>query len=203
MNNDPSNSCGCSGGNGQQAGCAKEQTSTETTVFHVSNMDCRNEEALVRRTLEAMPGVERLEFDLLQRKLIVSHSVVTVDALEQALNSVGMKAQAVRDAAVLTTYRIENMDCPSEEKLIRSHLGAVEGVQDLGFDLAERTLSVKHLAEARTQMEQVLASIGMRAKEQTASPENPVAAAALVTSLAAQAQHPQSSASASLVTASR
>jgi len=168
MNKDPANSCGCSGGNSQPTGCAKEKPSTETTVFHVSNMDCRNEEALVRRTLEGMPGVERLEFDLPQRKLTVSHSQVSPDVLEQTLNSVGMKAQAVPEAAVLTTYRIENMDCPSEEKLIRAHLGSIEGVRDLGFDLRERTLSVKHLAQARAQMEQVLASIGMRAKEQTA-----------------------------------
>ncbi len=196
MNNVPSNSCGCSAGSSQQAGCAGEPASTARTVFHVSNMDCRNEEALVRRTLEAMSGVERLEFDLPQRTLIVGHSVVTVDTLEQALNSVGMKAQAVRNDAVLTTFRIENMDCSSEEKLIRSHLGAVEGVQDLDFDLAERTLSVKHLAQARAGIEQVLASIGMRAKEQTASPESPVAAAARVEPLTAQAQQHQPSASA-------
>ncbi len=165
MNNDPSNPCGCSNGNGQQANCAGEQASTESTVLHVSNMDCRNEEALVQRTLEGMAGVKRLQFDLAQRKLTVSHSLVRAEDLEHALNSVGMKAKALRDAAVLTTYRIENMDCPNEEKLIRSHLGAVEGVQDLDFDLAERTLSVKHLAETRAQIEQVLASIGMRAKE--------------------------------------
>ncbi|MDO9236230.1 MAG: heavy metal translocating P-type ATPase [Aquabacterium sp.] len=169
MNNDPSNSCGCSSGNGQPAGCAKAQADTETTVFQVSNMDCRNEEALVRRTLEGMPGVQRLEFDLPQRKLTVSHSLGSPDVLEQALNAVGMKAQAVLDEAILTTYRIENMDCPSEEKLIRSHLGAVEGVRELDFDLSGRTLSVKHLAPARAQLEVVLASIGMRAKEQTAA----------------------------------
>ena len=63
-------------------------------------------------------------------------------------------------------YRIENMDCSNEEKLIRSHLGAVGGVQGLDFDLRERTLSVKHLAQTRAQIEQVLSSIGMQAKEQ-------------------------------------
>ena len=182
MNNDPSNPCGCSNGNGQQANCAGEQASTESTVLHVSNMDCRNEEALVQRTLEGMAGVKRLQFDLAQRKLTVSHSLVRAEDLEHALNSVGMKAKALRDAAVLTTYRIENMDCPNEEKLIRSHLGAVEGVQDLDFDLAERTLSVKHLAETRAQIEQVLASIGMRAKELTASLAAPVATGPLVES---------------------
>ena len=180
MNKEPSNSCGCSGGKEQEASCAQNQISSETTIFHVSNMDCRREEGLVRHTLEEMPGVERLEFDLPQRKLTVSHSLVTVDALEQALNAVGMKAQALRVSPVSTTYRIENMDCPSEEKLIRSHLGAVDGVQNLEFDLAERTLSVRHLVEARAQMEQVLASIGMRAKEQTASLGVPVATAPLV-----------------------
>src|SRR3546814_3803395 len=44
MNKEPSSPCACSGGNGQQTACASEQASTETTVFHVSNMDCRNEE---------------------------------------------------------------------------------------------------------------------------------------------------------------
>ena len=162
MNQDQSSSCGCSS---QQAGCGTVQPAIETTVFHVSNMDCRNEEALVRRTLEGMPGVQRLEFDLAHRKLTVHHSDVIADMLERSLNAVGMKAQAVRDEVVLTIYRIENMDCPSEEKLIRSRLGGVQGVQDLDFDLRERTLAVKHVAEARTQMEQVLASIGMHAKE--------------------------------------
>ncbi len=167
MNKDPSNSCGC-GGSGRQASCAKEPAGAESTVFHVSNMDCRNEEALVRRTLEGRPGVERLEFDLPERKLTVLHSGVSADSLAQALRSVGMKAEPARDPAVTTTYRIENMDCPSEEKLIRSHLGPVEGVQDLDFDLPGRTLSVKHLAAARAEMERVLAAIGMRAQEQRA-----------------------------------
>ena len=71
MNKDPSNSCGCSSGNDQQTACTKAQARTETTVFQVSNMDCRNEEALVRRTLEAMPGVQRLDFDLPRRQLTV------------------------------------------------------------------------------------------------------------------------------------
>ena len=201
MNKDSSNSCGCSGGNSQPASCFQASAGTETTVFMVSNMDCRNEEALVRRTLEGMPGVERLEFDLPQRKLTVLHSVATVDALEQALNAVGMKARAVRDTAVLTTYHIENMDCPSEEKLIRSHLGEIEGVQTLDFDLAERTLSVKHLTEARVQMEQVLASIGMRAKEQNVSTSGAVATATMVESPAVQSQQIQPPASVSAMPA--
>ncbi|MEG1766870.1 MAG: heavy metal translocating P-type ATPase [Comamonas sp.] len=186
MNKDPLNTCGCSGGNGQPVTFSEKRAGTDITIFHVSNMDCRREEGLVRYTLEGLPGVERMEFDLPQRKLTVAHSLVTADALEDALNAVGMKAQAVREAAVLITYRIENMDCPSEEKIIRSKLGEVKGVQDLEFDLTGRTLSVKHLAESRAEIEQVLAAIGMHAKEQTAHPGGAVAAVAMVESPASQ-----------------
>ena len=197
MNQGQSSSCGCSS---QQAGCGTVQPAIETTVFHVSNMDCRNEEALVRRTLEGMPGVQRLEFDLAHRKLTVHHSDVIADMLERSLNAVGMKAQAVRDEVVLTIYRIENMDCPSEEKLIRSRLGGVQGVQDLDFDLRERTLAVKHVAEARTQMEQVLASIGMHAKERCSAEDTAVAAVSSQVSPAQSAATSSSAASGERVT---
>jgi Cd2+/Zn2+-exporting ATPase len=201
MNNDLSNSCGCSASNGQQTSCAKDKPSDETTVFHVSNMDCRNEEALVRRTLEGMPGVERLEFDLAQRKLTVTHNRVSPDALEQALSSVGMKAQAARAAAVLTasgpgpaaalaaiappttqpqapvpapitsagervTYRIDNMDCPTEEALIRNRLGKEPGVTALDFNLMQRVLGVQHTLPSTEPIEKALASIGMRVERQ-------------------------------------
>jgi len=189
MNSDTSNSCGCSGGSPQQS-CTQKQAGVETTVFHVSNMDCRNEEALVRRTLEGEPGVEQLAFDLPGRKLTVTHRGVSADALAQTLNSVGMKAQADCDVAVQTSYLIENMDCPSEETLIRSHLGTVDGVQDLEFDLPGRTLSVKHLAQARAEMERVLAAIGMRAKEQTAGPRVSEAKAAAVDTRSSQPAAP-------------
>lgn len=201
MNNDLSNSCGCSASNGQQTSCAKDKPSDETTVFHVSNMDCRNEEALVRRTLEGMPGVERLEFDLAQRKLTVTHNRVSPDALEQALSSVGMKAQAARAAAVLTasgpgpaaalaaiappttqpqapvpapitsagervTYRIDNMECPTEEALIRNRLGKEPGVTALDFNLMQRVLGVQHTLPSTEPIEKALASIGMRVERQ-------------------------------------
>jgi len=176
-----------------QTDCGKAQGASQT-VFHVSNMDCHGEQALIRRTLEGIAGVEQLDFDFPQRKLTVSHSGVSVDILEQALNAVGMKAQVVRESAVQTTYRIENMDCPSEEKLIRSHLGTLDGIQNLGFDLRERTLSVTHLTGARAQMEKVLASIGMRAKEQIVGAE--VKAAAITAEPASTQSQPTTLASA-------
>ena len=46
------------------------------------------------------------------------------------------------------TYRIENMDCPTEEALIRSKLSNMPGIADMRFDLLRRTLTLTHAADA-------------------------------------------------------
>ncbi|URF03977.1 heavy metal translocating P-type ATPase [Cupriavidus campinensis] len=60
-------------------------------------------------------------------------------------------------------YRIENMDCPTEEALIRDKLSKLPEVGGLEFNLMQRTLAVRHSASSLTSVEQALASIGMRA----------------------------------------
>ncbi len=42
------------------------------------------------------------------------------------------------------TYRIANMDCPSEEGLIRRKLHGMQGILDLRFNLMGRSLDVMH-----------------------------------------------------------
>lgn len=44
-------------------------------------------------------------------------------------------------------FSISQMDCPSEENLIRMQLSAIEGIQHLDFDLAKRELKVYHTGE--------------------------------------------------------
>src|SRR5690606_37165644 len=43
-----------------------------------------------------------------------------------------------------TRIRIEQMDCPTEERLIRDALAGVPGVGELQFNLLQRVLSVSH-----------------------------------------------------------
>lgn len=62
-------------------------------------------------------------------------------------------------------YRIENMDCPTEEALIRNKLGALEGVTGLQFNLMQRTLTVSHNLSNLAPIEAVLKSIGMQATQ--------------------------------------
>jgi Cd2+/Zn2+-exporting ATPase len=64
----------------------------------------------------------------------------------------------------VATYRIDNMDCPTEEALIRDRLSRVEGVRDLRFNLMQRTLEVRHAWPSAGPLETALADIGMRAQ---------------------------------------
>lgn len=60
-------------------------------------------------------------------------------------------------------YRIESMDCPTEEALIRSKLAGLAGVAGLEFNLMQRTLAVRHELPSLSPVEQALKAIGMQA----------------------------------------
>ena len=182
MNKDTPHSCGCGGPAAPGQSSCITSKAAQSAVFHMSNMDCRNEEALVRRTLEGMPGVQRLEFDLPNRKLTVLHELDAPQTLEKSLQSVGMNARmldaapartgkapasaAAPTAGVRITYRIENMDCPTEEALIRDRLGKEPGVTALDFNLMQRVLGVQHTLPTTEPIDKALASIGMKAQRQ-------------------------------------
>lgn len=61
-------------------------------------------------------------------------------------------------------YRIDNMDCPTEEALIRNKLEPLDGVTGLDFNLMQRTLTVGHRLDTLTPVEAALRSIGMQAQ---------------------------------------
>lgn len=58
-------------------------------------------------------------------------------------------------------YRIENMDCPVEESLIRKKLGTISGISSLDFNLMRRVLTVSHELPSTQGIEEALKSIGM------------------------------------------
>lgn len=91
-------------------------------------------------------GVTGLEFNLMQRTLTVKHELPSLSPVEQALKSIGMQAVCMDETTTGYTTRlsIARMDCPTEEALIRSKLGTVAGVNDLDFNLMQRTLLVHH-----------------------------------------------------------
>lgn len=72
------------------------------------------------------------------------------------------EATASASGATQASYRIENMDCPTEEALIRDKLANLPGVVSLEFNLMQRMLTVRHDMPSLEPLEQALAAIGMR-----------------------------------------
>ena len=60
-------------------------------------------------------------------------------------------------------YRISNMDCPVEEKLIRNKFEGMKGIVGLDFNLMNRTLTVHHQLEDLESVTYALKAIGMDA----------------------------------------
>ncbi len=62
-------------------------------------------------------------------------------------------------------YRISNMDCPTEERLIRNKLGANPAIAQLDFNLMSRVLTIHHQLQGNEEIVAALKSIGMLAEE--------------------------------------
>ncbi len=60
-------------------------------------------------------------------------------------------------------FNIRNMDCPTEEALIRKRLGAVTGISELTFNLMDRRLGVEHTLADEQPILDALCEIGMNA----------------------------------------
>jgi len=62
-------------------------------------------------------------------------------------------------------YLISNMDCPTEERLIRNKLDGRQGIVRLDFNLMSRILTVHHQLDSQDCIVVALNSIGMHAEE--------------------------------------
>ena len=143
------------------------------TRFFISNMDCPTEEATIRKRLGAVEGIERLDFDLMGRRLDVRHHLPDPAPILRALNDVGMKASIERNGSGepqgRAVYLIEKMDCPTEEGLLRKALEGMPGVKALDFNLMGRTLTVSHELADLAPVTTAIERLGMAPVLQSAS----------------------------------
>ncbi|MFW9268885.1 heavy metal translocating P-type ATPase [Pseudomonas sp. NR3] len=77
------------------------------------------------------------------------------------------------DGARLSSFRIQAMDCPTEQTLIQNKLGKLEGVQQLEFNLINRVLGVTHDLPNDTPIIKAIESLGMQAEALADGQENP------------------------------
>lgn len=152
--------CGC--GNAAPAAPARH----DVARYRIENMDCPTEEALIRDHLGRVEGVRSLQFDLMARTLAVQHELPSTTPIEDALTSIGMRAQPLDGAGGTTsTLTISRMDCPTEEALIRDKLGQLPGILDMQFNLVQRRLTLHHSAFALPKALAALQEIGLPADE--------------------------------------
>jgi Cd2+/Zn2+-exporting ATPase len=85
-------------------------------------------------------------------------------------------SEAPTNGARLSNFRIEAMDCPTEQTLIQNKLSKMTGVQQLEFNLINRVLGVTHDLPGIEPIVEAIKSLGMHAEpiEQGAETPTPV-----------------------------
>ncbi|MBB3190506.1 heavy metal translocating P-type ATPase [Halomonas cerina] len=80
---------------------------TTTLRRRIAEMDCPTEEALLRKALAEAPGVEALDFDLMNRVLSIHHRGADPADLDRHIRALGMTPRPEHDAAEPSTPRAE------------------------------------------------------------------------------------------------
>ncbi len=172
----PGGTCCSSGCHAAGAEGARSPGAGEISTVLIENMDCPTEEALIRKRLAAVPEVHGLAFNLLERKLTVEHAAGALPALIGALKSIGMAGtpQSAPAQTRRSTIRIDKMDCPTEEALIRKRLASVPAVNGLSFDLLARRLAVDHVPNGLPDVLRALDEIGLGGEAEADDGKPPV-----------------------------
>ena len=140
------------------------ESSETRAIYRIMNMDCPMEEALIRKKLATVPGIEGLEFNLMQRILTVRHGLPSTEPIEAALKAIDMTPDPLQKPGATAIFSLSGMDCPTEEKLVRDRLSRLPGVLSVECDLMRRTLTVRHEPTALPAVSEALASLNLGAK---------------------------------------
>jgi Zn2+/Cd2+-exporting ATPase len=73
-----------------------------------------------------------------------------------------LSVQEVVEGGIRTPIRIMQMDCPTEEALIRTKLGGMTSVISMEFNLLQRVLTVVHTADALEPILEAVRSLGFQ-----------------------------------------
>jgi len=85
-------------------------------------------------------------------------------------------SEQASDTARLSRFRIQAMDCPTEQTLIQDKLGKLAGIEQLEFNLINRVLGVRHTLAGTVDIEQAIDSLGMKAEPLADDQEDSAAA---------------------------
>lgn len=86
-----------------------------------------------------------------------NHEAVSDKDADSDTATIPLDARSVR-------YRIDNMDCPTEERLIRNKLEVMSGIKRMDFNLLDRELTVYHQLDDEEAIAKALQAIDMAPK---------------------------------------
>ena len=93
--------CSCCTGHGETAASEPGTALPEeirSACFSIENMCCPVEEQLIRKSLEGMPGVARLDFNVIARQLTVHHTLPHTGSIVAALSAIGMAPRELEES---------------------------------------------------------------------------------------------------------
>ncbi|MFH1820078.1 heavy metal translocating P-type ATPase [Thiobacillus sp.] len=91
-------------------------------------------------------------------------------------DSAGLTTANIPNGSALSRLRIAQMDCPTEEALIRKRLGSMAEVQGLEFNLMQRVLTVVHRQGTLPAIEAAIRELGMETAPTEDAAINPLPA---------------------------
>ena len=99
-----------------------------TAEYRIGNMDCPTEETLIRDRLGKLEGVLRLEFNLMQRRLTVGHTLAGTATIELALADIGMHAEPLAEAATGSGTSIADAPAISQRQWVLMGIAGVAAI---------------------------------------------------------------------------
>lgn len=69
-----------------------------STTLYISKMDCVDEQNLIKRHLNTIPGILDLKFNLIQKELKITYQDTDIDTIQKVLISIGMPAEIKNDS---------------------------------------------------------------------------------------------------------
>jgi Zn2+/Cd2+-exporting ATPase len=136
------------------------------SIFYIAKMDCPTEEQLIRNRLKSVEGIDRLDFNLMQRELTVTHRLDDERSIQSSLDSLGLGAklktpEAPADGVKQALFYVAGMCCATEEQLIRNRLKSMPEIERLDFNTMQRELTVTHRLDDEQSIVSALDSLGM------------------------------------------
>ncbi len=102
-------------------------------IFLIEQMDCPTEEALLRKALGNIAGVNALEFNLMDRILKVEHTLDNLEPITSAITGLGMAPVLQKPDGSVTASTVETAPAVSRKQWL---LTAVAGVAAISAEVA-------------------------------------------------------------------